>query len=49
MRVNVSELDKTAWIKVADGVDRVLSTGKEMAAVAVAVPGHGFFLLKRKK
>ena len=46
---NFSEFDKTAWINEADGVYQDLITGKEMAAVAVGVPGNGFFWLKRKK
>lgn len=46
---NFSEFDKTAWINEADGVYQDLVTGKEMVAVAVGVPGNGFFWLKRKK
>lgn len=45
---NFSEFDKTAWINEADGVYQDLVTGKEMVAVAVGVPGNGFFWLKRK-
>lgn len=45
---NFSEFDKTAWINETDGEYEDLVTGIVMKAVAVGVPGNGFWWLKRK-
>lgn len=44
---NFSEYDKTAWIRETDGDYEDLLTGGKMAAQEVAMPGYGFYLLKR--
>lgn len=46
---NFSEFEKTAWIEETDGEYRDLVTGKNVTALAVKVPGNGFFWLKKVK